>query len=145
MYSFRINYMFPSDLTTTVKYCSVVFPSWQSYCGPEDPGFEFLQGQEFSLHQIPDRLWVPPSRLFNEYHGPLPWRQSGRGVKLSTFGRVKNEWSFTTVGRDLYSRLTYNRSTMELCRPTLRIKERCSLTTLCDFHMLLSWNEGYVD
>jgi hypothetical protein len=41
-------------------------------------GWEF-----FSSPPLPDRLWGPPSLLFNGYKGPLPWGSSGWGVKLT--------------------------------------------------------------
>jgi hypothetical protein len=38
----------------------------------------------FSSPQRPDRLWGSPTLLSHAYHGLFPWRQSGRGVKLTT-------------------------------------------------------------
>jgi hypothetical protein len=38
----------------------------------------------FSSPPRPDRLWGPPSLLFNGYQGLFQWRQSGRSVKLTT-------------------------------------------------------------
>jgi hypothetical protein len=42
----------------------------------------------FSSPPRPDRLGSPPSLLSNGYQGLFPWRQSGRGVKLTTHPHV---------------------------------------------------------
>jgi len=56
------------------------------------------QGKRFSLPKCPDRLWHPPSLLFNGYQGLYPWGSSGQGVRLATHlhlvQRLKNCTAF---------------------------------------------------
>jgi hypothetical protein len=59
-------------------------------------GWEF-----FPSPPRPDRLWDPPSLLFNGYGGIFPWGLSGREVKLTThlhlIPRSKNVWNYTST------------------------------------------------
>jgi hypothetical protein len=73
---------------------------WPDY-GPDDPGFESRQGQDILLFcRSVDRLWAPPSRLFNAYRFFfLRVKRPGRDANQSSPSSavVKNEWSCTSV------------------------------------------------
>jgi hypothetical protein len=59
-----------------------------SYYGLDDLAIEVRSPAEtiglFLYITFPDRLWGPPSPLYNEYWGPFPGLKRDRGVTLTT-------------------------------------------------------------
>jgi hypothetical protein len=52
------------------------------------------RGKDFYSNLCLDRLWGPPSLLYNGYQGPFPGAKRGRGVTLTTplsTAKAKNE------------------------------------------------------
>jgi hypothetical protein len=63
------------------------------------------KGKTFSLLQNrPNRLWCPPSHLFNVYRNSFPGaKRAGRGVyHWPSSGKAKNEWRYTSTSLRLH-------------------------------------------
>jgi len=63
--------------------------------GLDGPWFEFRQGKEVCSPKSLDRLWHPPSLLFDRHRRSFLWvKRPGREVDHSppSYAEVKNEW-----------------------------------------------------
>jgi hypothetical protein len=79
-------------LISNLKYTSVV--GIATRYGLEGPGIESRWGEIF--HTYPNRLWGPPSLLYNGYR-VFPGGKSGRGMMLTTHPllvpRLRKNWA----------------------------------------------------
>jgi len=87
-------------------------------------GVRFLAEAEFSFSWPPgpDRLWDPPSLIYNGYQGLFAWGWSGRNVKLTTHlhplprSRMRGAYQLSLL-RDNQARMNLSRK----CVDTLEI------------------------
>ena len=71
-------------------------------CGPEGPEFDYRRGRGFSTHL--DRLWGPPSLLYNGYRASFPrveWttHTSCAEVKERVILHLLPLWAFVTCSK----------------------------------------------